>query len=103
MPRWASSFGPPLGVGASQLALINVRARISRATPKIALRMPNFIRVRFSLGKREQPPRLAAVAVHLRDQCLRAVELRFGADVVMKRDLDLAAVEIAVEVEQMRF
>src|SRR6476661_4745985 len=50
-----------------------------------------------------QLPRHRLVLAHVRDQRLDSVELLLLAEIAVERDLDLAAVKVAVEVEEVRF
>jgi len=54
------------------------------------------------LIKSEQMTRLRFVVLHMGNEGVKVVELLLVADEGVQADLDLAAVEIAVEVEQMR-
>jgi hypothetical protein len=53
------------------------------------------------LPRRQQPPRLVAIAVHLFDQRIEQIELRFGPQEVVEGHLDLLPIEIAGPVEEM--
>ena len=52
--------------------------------------------------QRQQLPRLRLVAPHMGNERADVVELLLVADEGVERDLDPAAVKVAVEVEQMR-
>src|SRR5947209_16878813 len=75
----------------------SVQAR--KWAPSVSLRLPP---PRAGEDLRQQTPRRRLVVTHFRDQRFHVLELAFITDEGMQRDLDLPAVEIAVELEQMR-
>ena len=51
----------------------------------------------------QYPPGLVTIGLHLRHQCLHAVELRLGPDERVKFDLDMLTVKVFIEVEEIGF
>src|SRR3569833_1298320 len=80
-------------------------------TPDLIRGLPAFVPSRTEGGSRlkagmtleEQRSRLRIVVAHLRREGVHAVELALVADEGVERDFDGAAVEVAVEVEDVGF